>query len=244
MNYDDGVILLTGTITPNTFKTLALQDPEVRKKQYLETIEFYLFETNLKIVFTENSGQSLQDYFKDYSSRLEFLTYRSPILTPDKGKGFKELEIIDYSMRNSKFINNSKSIIKITGRLKILNINKLVKSYKYANKKKLNLISFNVYKRRKMDARCFIFSKNFWNILVTYWDNVNINYSIEMALWDSTREYIAIKNNNFTFLNSPSRVVGINAGFGNAYDYSLKMLIIKKIRHKLMKPLYLNLLKK
>src|SRR5690606_4094875 len=162
---NDIVILMTGTIKPNSLATLAIKDPEIRMKQYIEAITFYLSYTDLNIVFTENSGVSLENEFSNYNNRIEFLTYESLPNIPDKGKGFKELEIINYSLKNSKFIANSDSIIKITGRLKVLNINELCATFLSLKKKYGSVFSCNVYKKPKMDARCFFFSKDYWDCL-------------------------------------------------------------------------------
>ena len=83
------VILLTGTINPNTQDILSIKDPEVRKKQYIEAISFYLKETNFNIIFAENSATSLEEYFPE-NRRIEFLTFSSPLTVPDRGKGWKE----------------------------------------------------------------------------------------------------------------------------------------------------------
>ena len=108
-------ILMTGTINPNSFATLALINPEIRRAQYIEAIKFYLEKTNLNIVFTENSGCSIEKEFENNKDkdRLEFLIYKSEPTIPDKGKGAKELEIINYAFNQSKFISESKAIIKI-----------------------------------------------------------------------------------------------------------------------------------
>ena len=69
---NDIVILMTGTIKPNSLATLAIKDPEIRMKQYIEAITFYLSYTDLNIVFTENSGVSLENEFSNYNNRIEF----------------------------------------------------------------------------------------------------------------------------------------------------------------------------
>jgi len=60
------VILLTGTVFPNSNDILALKDPEERKSQYIEAIQFYLSKTDFDIVFVENSGTSFRNAFTNF----------------------------------------------------------------------------------------------------------------------------------------------------------------------------------
>lgn len=53
------VLLLTGCVVPNSTDVLVVTDIEVRKRQYIETIEWYLKHTDYCIVFGENSGTDL-----------------------------------------------------------------------------------------------------------------------------------------------------------------------------------------
>ena len=57
MNYmDDVVLLLTACINPNGMLYTTIQDTELRKKHYIESLFFYLTKTQYKIVFVENSN--------------------------------------------------------------------------------------------------------------------------------------------------------------------------------------------
>ncbi|PYE82128.1 hypothetical protein DFQ11_102709 [Winogradskyella epiphytica] len=238
-------LLLTGTITPNSFDTLALKDPDVRRNQYIEAIKFYLSTTNLSIVFTENSGCSIENEFDNFKDkeRLEFLTYKSEPTTPDKGKGAKELEIIHYAMYHSEFISDSDAIIKVTGRLKILNIHKLHKDFSFFNKNKKNLLACNIYKLTRMDSRCFFFTKDFWPCLETFGKLINLKYSFEQALWDSGLQYLR-DGSEYKQFKRPLRVSGISGGFGTPYDDSPLIAQIKCVRHYFRAPYcYLKLKK-
>lgn len=69
------VLLLTATINPNGMTFTALQDVEIRKRQYLDAIDYYLTKTPYKIVFCENSGVNIFEEIKspDKYQRLEYL---------------------------------------------------------------------------------------------------------------------------------------------------------------------------
>ena len=50
------VILLTACVNPNGMSKTVLQDVELRRKQYVNALNFYLQETSLPICFVENTG--------------------------------------------------------------------------------------------------------------------------------------------------------------------------------------------
>ena len=233
------VILLTAAINPNSRDLLSIKDPEIRKKQYLEAINFYLSNTDLDIVFAENSDTSLKDFFEP-SSRLEFLTFSSPFIKPDRGKGFKELEIIDYSFKNSNLIANADGVIKITGRLKILNINQLHRQIQIQIKLSNRFVLSNIYKESKMDSRCFYFTKDFWPILQKHGQSIDLSFSFERALWKAILEYIRFNFGKYEQFNQPLRVQGVSGGIGVAYKSGWFITLAKNLRHYFTKVKYLK----
>lgn len=230
------VILLTGTIRPNTKDILSVKNPETRKHQYIEALSFYLEKTDLNIVFAENSGTSLETYFEG-NQRIEFLTFLSSNTSPDRGKGWKELEIIDYSLRNSKMLQGNISILKITGRLKLLNIKKIEKQVKGLDSEIENFILCNVYKASKMDSRCFLFKKDFWPILFNHGQSIDLCYSFERALWNSVCEYDLTNTGKYYQFFHPLRIEGISGGLGIPYRNGKFVTIFKVLRHYFILPL-------
>ncbi|REG87733.1 hypothetical protein [Winogradskyella sediminis] len=228
----DIVILMTGTIYPNSFETLVLKQPEERKNQYVEAISYYLKETDLKIIFVENSGVSLAKKFETYKKRVEFLTFTALPDIPDKGKGAKELEIINYAFDNSIFIKKTSAIIKVTGRLKVLNINKLTNNFLLINRRQKKLLNCNIYKTKRMDSRCFIFTKDFWLYLKQAGISIDLKYSFEEAVWDSCLAYLG-ESGVYKQFRIPLSISGVSGGFGTSYDDNLLTAYVKKIRHYL-----------
>ncbi|MEO2064626.1 MAG: hypothetical protein ABGW97_16730 [Christiangramia sp.] len=235
----NSVILLTAAINPNSKEVLSISDPEIRKHHYIEAINFYLSNTNLNIVFTENSNTSLKDFFEP-TSRLEFLTFSSPFVKPDKGKGYKELEIIDYSMKNSRFIANATGVVKITGRLKVLNINRLNRQIQSQTKLANSVVLSNIYKESKMDSRCFYFTKDFWPILQKNGQLIDLSFSFERALWKGVLEYTRLHQGLYKQFVQPLRIEGISGGMGVAYRNGWFITVAKKLRHYLTKEKYLK----
>ena len=122
-------ILLTGTITPNGMGNTVLQDPTLREKQYIDAIEYYLNGTDLKIVFCENSEKNIFHKINSEkkTTQLECITFDGNNYDKNRGKGYGEAAIIKYALENSEFLNSADYLFKITGRVKIKNIKKLIK---------------------------------------------------------------------------------------------------------------------
>lgn len=224
------VILLTATITPNTFDTLVLSNPEERRSQYLNALHFYLQNTNYPLVFVENSGESIKDYFKDYEDRIEFLSFTSIPSTVDKGKGLKEMEIINFAIIHSERIRHAKVIVKITGRLKVLNIKRITVDFLKTHHS-LKLVSGNIYKIGKMDSRCFIFTTEFWPYLKERGNYVDLKYSFESALWDAIKNFCSEREGIYRCLSRPLRIQGISGGFGTAYNHGFFMMMFRRFKH-------------
>ena len=230
----DLVILLTATITPNSYSKLKIVEPEVRKQQYQEALDFYVQKTDLKIVFAENSGDPLEE-FPVLPDRIEYISFKSEPIQPDRGKAYKELEIIDFAFRNSKFIKEAKAVAKITGRLKVLNFNRLSGKFHKLRKKKHSLIYANSFKPRNMDSRCFFFTLDFWQYQKRVGQNITLLYNFELSLWDSIHEYNKIKGKEYKPFYSPLRIEGMSGSFGYGYKNNFIIHHARLIRNLLQK---------
>lgn len=153
--------IITGTINPeNGIPDLVLTNSNERLKQYIEAIKKVLKSHNIKkVIFCDNSNSKIDisniNYMaKQYNKEIEFFTFsgdKKKVL--ENGKGFGEGEIIDYILKNSKLIKQEDYFIKITGRLYVENIDKIIyhmdKKYNYFNKssvgKKCNMVDTRFY---------------------------------------------------------------------------------------------------
>ena len=228
-NSEPIVILLTGTIIPNSTTTLTVKDPEVRQDQYLNSILFYLQQTSLKIVFVENSNADLKKFPK-ISERIEYHSFNAKRGNADRGKGFKELEIMNYALNHSRFLKEAASVIKITGRLKLLNINQITSDFLKLNKKYPRLVYADPFAEGNIDARCFIFTKDFWPFLKKAGENTDQRYNFELTLWDAISKYESIDENLFKSIKLPLRIQGISGSFGNAYNHNLIIHYVRYLR--------------
>lgn len=124
----DVAILLTACVNPMGMSYTVLQDSHVRKQQYIEALRYYLDHTEARIVFVDNTKCDLSPSFeKDIEDgRLEILSFDGNHYEKTKGKGYGESLIIEYGLTHSRFLMDSILIIKITGRLKCLNIHNVM----------------------------------------------------------------------------------------------------------------------
>lgn len=157
------VLLLTATVNPGIKVYTKLIDPEIRKKQYIEAINFYLYNTDAKIVVCENSGYDLSPFIKTYGleERIEFLTFNGNFFNPKFGKSFGEANIIRYAFDNSQLLKNECFFIKITGRVKVINIKDILRqAYKLRDE---NTISIELSYFNYAKSVCFVTSKKWMN---------------------------------------------------------------------------------
>lgn len=141
MNFNECCLVMTSCINPpKGVYALTLNDAVVRCKQYELALQFYIKKTKIKnIIFCDNSNEQLDNAFfeiaKEHKKNIEFLCYQGNVeKVLAKGKGYGEGEILEYVFQHSQLIRKSKYIIKVTGRLIISNLNKILRlSYKDGN---------------------------------------------------------------------------------------------------------------
>lgn len=124
-------ILLTATVNPNGMQGASFSVEE-RAQMYIEAIRFYVnrasFGKTFSMVFAENSNsiEVVRRAF-DNVEGLEWLDVSGPEYDQSRGKGFNETVIIKKAVETSEFIRKSGRFFKVTGRLKVLNIENLLK---------------------------------------------------------------------------------------------------------------------
>ena len=228
------IILLTSCVNPNGMPFTALSDINVRKQQYLDALRFYVNNTPLPIVYVDNSNVDIKEYnviSNIVDDRLEILSFDG---NHDKehGKGYGELEIIDYAIKHSNIINSNKnvSIINITGRLVIVNIMTILNQLKYNILPSSNSVICSMNSDFSMaDSRLLIAPLNFYKRLI---EN-------RMAINDSEGVYLEhvlcslIKKQNLyafhTFFSEP-QYQGVSGSTNITYE-AKKHTFREKIRY-------------
>lgn len=138
-------ILLTATVNPQGMKG-ANFDVSERIEMYMDALRFYA-EKGLKVVFAENSGWLTQEGnltqispstqilnegnicgYQELGIRgnIEFVNVSGPEYDQSRGKGYNETILLHKAVNASKFVQEAGCFFKITGRLKVLNIDKLL----------------------------------------------------------------------------------------------------------------------
>jgi hypothetical protein len=156
-----------------------LQDIQIRKQQYLDSIKFYLDKTKLPVLFVENSGNDLSDSFATEikSKRLEILTFGGNGFNKSLGKGYGEMLILEHAILFSKLFAKADFVFKITGRYKVLNVKSFI-NYFSQNQDIDLMINFkpdlSFADSRFWGANCLFFK----DILLNYKAYVNDTNSI------------------------------------------------------------------
>lgn len=188
-----GVLLLTACISPNGMSYTKLQDSVERKKQYVEAVNYYLQTTNYRIVFCNNSGEQPSDIFpnmnNEYKKRLEVFSFSGNNYEVSLGKGYGELSIIRYAFEHSRFIDEATMVIKITGRLKIINLMEVDRTQRIVFGKRKEFVYLDIISKNGYDSRCFMANKAFYLNALLYGENRlndSVGYWFEHHLYDVT----------------------------------------------------------
>jgi hypothetical protein len=223
------LILLTGCINPMGMAFTKLQNPEVRREQYIEAIKFYLTMTDNNVVFVENSGVDISGEFEGLNTRLEIHTFSSNNYDKGLGKGYGEMIILNYAFKNSTLLQSASSICKITGRYKILNIVSILRSYSDADCE----IMADLPKRLTYgDSRIFIAEKAFFlNFLLPSVDLVNDSkgFYFEHVLCKCVL-YALMEKCSYLPLKYKPRIVGQSGTDAKNYDHSYWNWLCKNVK--------------
>lgn len=123
------ILFLTACVNPNGMALTAIQSPDVRLKQYLEAVKYYLAHTPFKILLIDNSSFDFTPYFEEEvkAGRIEILNFNGNCFDKNLGKGYGEGVIIKFAFEHSRFIQEHETVIKITGRHIVTNVIRLMK---------------------------------------------------------------------------------------------------------------------
>lgn len=163
------VLFLTACINPKGMVNTAIQNVNIRRKQYYEALKYYIYNTDYRIVFVDNSGYDISPDFIKYinEGRLEVIAIDNNNFDKELGKGYGEGLIIYHGILNSKFINKDSIIIKVTGRHIIKNINAIYSMTKTASNSK-SFVCCDINNKSKSGiSDCFIATYNFFVLFAT-----------------------------------------------------------------------------
>ncbi len=216
--------IITGTIRPTNLVTqLKIRNEEERLFQYLESLKFFIeSKAFTKIIFCENSNYgagglaALEEMARDNGVKLEILSFQGDIQQVERqGKGYGEGEILDYVFDHSDLVEREPFFIKITGRMKVMNIQKLVSVMK-PEKSYFNIPNSTL--RTLYDTRIYgmpteQFKRCFQKAYLKVWDKQGIYLE---HIYTQTLKENGIKVTNFPRY---PRIIGISGSTGGSYTY-------------------------
>lgn len=228
MQKEDITLIITACIKPNvSMRFLNLLDENIRLSQYIDSLRFYLEKTSVKnIVFSDNSNYPY-DYTEEkklaekYHKNLEIYSFSGNAENAvNLGKGYGEGEILDYIFRNSKLLQN-KTCIKVTGRLKVLNIDSIIKRIKN-NRIYMNN---NLFGLGSIDTRCYIIAeKQYRKYYLEEYKKVNDEKGLSIEVIFAKRNK-QIKEKIYNIPLYPA-ISGISGSSGISYEKEGKLMQI------------------
>lgn len=119
-------LLLTATVNPQGMVG-ANFDPSERAEMYIEAVKFYLSK-GCSVVFSENSESiALVSAAIPENDNIEYVDVSGKEYVQSRGKGYNETIMLHKTVLASEKIKTAGCFFKITGRLKVLNIQSLLK---------------------------------------------------------------------------------------------------------------------
>jgi len=231
------VLLLTASVNIKGMVLTALNDAEIREQHYLEAIAHYHQQTDLPILVVENTGHDFSPKLPQeiaQSKRVEFITYAGNDFPRERGKGYGELELMNYGMLHSKLITDDTVIIKVTGRYRVLNIKDFISSARNPSRQPCQASYFKG--QRKAFSGIFCATRPFIrDYFMKNHDLINDSKGVyfEHVLASTFLEYIA-DGFDYSLLPSYPRIAGISGTDNlphktNNYIFWLRRSIIYKI---------------
>jgi len=167
---------MTATITPPpNVPKLARADPQVRLNDYCKALENYLTlpeSTVDRIVFVENSDSDLTPLREiaashDSGSRCEFIGFDGNDFPPEWGRAYGEFRLLDHAFATSSHLANATQVWKVTGRLRVANLPRLVTTAPsdydlYCDLRSVPFIGDRLGGNHWMDMRVFSFTPDFF----------------------------------------------------------------------------------
>jgi hypothetical protein len=138
MQWDKCALVITSSVHVNARYT-ALSDPGERERQYVDALSFHIRETPIqKIIVCDNSGYVYPEWTLELAAahhkRLELLSFTGDKAAMAKyGKGYGEGEIMEYVLANSRLMTEAEGFLKVTGRLKLINMERTLRRADHRN---------------------------------------------------------------------------------------------------------------
>ncbi|WP_288428172.1 hypothetical protein [uncultured Spirosoma sp.] len=229
------VLLLTSCVTPKNTPSVKLTNPRERLYQYINAIRYYLENTTYSIVIVDNSNFDFSGFFarEIVKGRLEVLSFDGNTYNKNLGKGYGEYMIIKYAFNNSNFIRNSAIIAKITGRIILKNLNKLIHYYLLVNNKvRCTVYADITFNMKYTGSVFFVAPKSFFeNYFLKECEFINEVEGIyfEHVLLSSIKGWLKAYNNRVLQMPVPMQYIGFSGTTGASLK--MKYSFFQKIKY-------------
>ncbi|MCL2416961.1 MAG: alpha-1,2-fucosyltransferase [Bacteroidales bacterium] len=232
-------LLITGAIDISNFSVpfVKITDLKERLQQYLESLEHainHYFEVD-HIVFCENTNykhdySELQEKAKKRGKELEILTFQGNYeMIEKKGKGYGEGEIIKYALNHSAILSQSDCFYKLTGRVAVANMDRIMRSTK-----SVNAFIFSPFHERNFDKYTRTL---FYKVSTSFYKQKLLN--AYLAVDDSQDMYLEhvffdkLKDTPIKSFRIYPKLIGISASDGKtSYALSRKELFRSRLFSK------------
>ncbi len=236
------ILIITATINPPTQDYLKVNNTGERLSQYKESLIFFISSGAFqKIIFCDNSGYLIEnDVLKEEKEialnngiSLEILSFiGNHEKVKEQGKGYGEGEIMEHILKESKIISKDDYFFKVTGRLKVENINRIINKSKSAIKDGICLINVpnhtmhEIYDTRFYGMHISIYEKDF----LKAYENVDDQNSVFLeTVFTNVLKEKNLKHRNFPLY---PRITGKSGTSGGEYVYTEWKCRIKDIMSK------------
>jgi len=219
------------------FAPTKISDPIIRKKHYVDSIKFFIANSNIqRIIVVENTNSNWIDeeiltLAKKNKKLLEFILFEGDIdLAIKHSIGYSHFEMVYTAINNSKILNKNDSLLVMDGRYIIKNINLIYDKLINGNCAFMPEIH-NFKKNNLCDLRLYMVTQS---IFLNYFWTKRFNLTNKRDGW---AEYIVdtiIKSKRFKidhFRILPRSIgiqgsTGVNWDGNNLFYYYFKMTYI------------------
>ena len=238
----DVVLLLTACVSPNSDDSGPVGLDGVRRAEYVKAVRWYIENTPYKVVLCENSGTDLSDDLaKVRRGGYEVLTFTAEKMPPNRSKGYGELGIIEYALAQSETLRACKSddiIVKITGRLILLNIVDIVERLKKRAKTGPFVSAYVNGHKGGSDCRFIFATSDFFKRLTALKEHLWHGFNFERATSHVAFTMMREGSTRLVFPSLPARVSGHSGSRMTVYDITDRQYFRLRLRHAVRKLLF------
>ncbi len=128
-------LLLTASVTPDPNFTVAINDPRLRRAQYVAALSAWQKDPVLEeygLILLENTGADLDALLADANMRASSTVRPIACASPSPsstsgGKGAAEASMLDYALGLQGLIDDNDLVVKVTGRLYVRRLEHLLR---------------------------------------------------------------------------------------------------------------------